>query len=127
MTGVFLDTTVLLGNVLKRSKQAESLFRDTSLVKYTNEYALKEVYRVLKFQFKFSEIHIGYAIDFIRETCIVLPLPRKEEFKGLNIRDRSDRPIVYSAMKYDLVLCIDDEKTYQDAKQYVKVRRISSD
>jgi len=127
MIKAFLDTSVLLGKVLKRSKSAERVFLDTTIEKYTNEYALKEMYRVLKNQFGFSEIHIGYAIDFIRQTCIILPLPRKEEFKKIGLRDKSDRPIVCSARKYGLILFIDDERTYQDAKKYVEVRRICKD
>ena len=127
MIKAFLDTSVLLGKVLKRSRSAEKVFQDPDIEKYTNEYALKELYRVLKYHFGFSEIHIGYAIDYIRETCIILPLPGKEEIKAIKLRDRSDRPIVHSARKYNLILYIDDEKTYQDAKKYVDVERVSKE
>ncbi|MEA3559134.1 MAG: hypothetical protein U9R75_07775 [Candidatus Thermoplasmatota archaeon] len=125
MNKVFLDTSVLLGKVLKLSRQAERVFTDPDIEKYTNEYALKEMYHVLKKNFKFSEIQISYAIDYVRQECIILPSPKKEEIQSIKIRDKADRPIVYSAKKYDLILYIDDEKTYQDSKKYAKVRRIS--
>lgn len=123
----FLDTSVLIGKVLKVSVSAEKVFNDPYIEKYTNEYALKELYHVLKSSFKFSEKNIGYAVDYIRENCVVLPAPKKEEFKKIKLQDRSDRPIVYSAYSHNLILFIDDEKTYQDANNYVKVRRICRD
>jgi predicted nucleic acid-binding protein len=123
----FLDTSVLIGKVLKISKNAEKVFNDSYIEKYTNECALKELYHVLKNSFNFSEENIGYAIDYIRETCIILPAPKKEEFKKIKLQDKSDRPIVYSAHSNNLILFIDDEKTYQDAKNYVEVRRICRD
>ena len=121
---VFLDTSVLIGKVLKISESAEKVFNDPYIEKYTNEYALKELYHVLKNSFNFSEKNIGYAIDYIRESCIVLPAPKKEEFKKIRLQDKSDRPIVFSAYTNNLVLFIDDERTYQDAKNYVEVRLI---
>ena len=123
----FLDTSVLIGKVLKISNSAEKVFNDPYIEKYTNEYALKELYHVLKNSFGFSEKHIGYAIDYIKENCNILPAPRKEEFKMIELQDKSDRPIVYSAYSHNLILFIDDEKTYQDAKKYVRVKRISKD
>ena len=123
----FLDTSVLIGKVLKISEDAEKVFNDPYIEKYTNEYALKELYHVPKNSFNFSETNIGYAIDYIRESCVVLPAPKKEEFKNIKLQDKSDRPIVYSAYSNNLVLFIDDERTYQDAKKYVNVRRICRD
>ena len=126
MIKAFLDTSVLLGKVLKRSKNAEKVFVNPNILKYTNEYAIKEIYHVLK-TLGFSEIHISYAIDYIREKCIILPAPKKEEFMSIKLRDKADRPIVYSAFKYGFILYIDDEKSYHDAKKYVEVKRINKD
>ena len=84
----------------------------------------KELYHVLKNEFQYSELEIGYAVDFIRANCIILPTPTNEEMETIKIRDKSDRPFVYSALKYGLTLYIDDEKTFEDAKKYVKVKRI---
>ena len=126
-TGVFLDTSVLVGRVLKRSQDAIDIFNDPDLMLYTNAHALKETYHVLKDDYGFSENEIGYAIEYIRERCIILPTPAKEEFKRLKLRDRSDAPLVCSAMKYDLVMIVDDMKTYKDAGKYCRVRIIFKD
>ena len=123
MIEAFLDTSVLLGKILNNSKKADEVFKNPNIKKYTNEYAIKEVYHVLK-KLGFSEIHISYAIDYIREKCIILPTPKKEEFLDIMLKDKADRPIVCSAKKYNLVLYIDDEKTYLDAKKYVEVERV---
>lgn len=123
----FLDTSVLLDKVLLLSKEADELFRDRDIERYTNEVALKELYHVLKKRFGYSEAEISYIIDYIRETCTVLPAPSKKDIQGIRIRDLSDRPFVFSAKKYGLILYIDDEMTFQDAKGSVEVRRIRKD
>ncbi len=120
---VFLDTSVLLNWILDRSMEAKRVMTGPFLLRYTNEYALKEVYWVLSDKREYSEQDIADIQEIIRNCCVVLSTPRKEEFRKIRIQDKSDRPIVYSAMKHDLVL-IDDERTFQDAKEYVKVRRI---
>ena len=112
---VFLDTSVIIGKVLGISKEADNIFNDGYIELYTNECVIKELYRVLKKQYHFSEAQIGYAIDFVRETCTVLPMPSKNEIKSIKIRDRSDRPIVLSAKKYALTLLIDDDDLIRDA------------
>ena len=48
---VFLDTSILIGGVIKRSKEAIKIFKDPEIEKYTNELALKELYHVLKDEF----------------------------------------------------------------------------
>jgi predicted nucleic acid-binding protein len=122
---VFLDTSILIGRVTKRSKETIKVFKDPELELYTNELALKELYHVLKDEFKFSDLEISYAIDYLRAKCIILSTPPKNEMKKIKLRDKSDRPFVCSALKYNLELYIDDFKTFQDAEKYVKVRRIS--
>ena len=126
MIRVLLDTSVLLGHILDLSKEASRVFNDGSIEKYTNEYALKEVYHVLKMN-SYSELEISYVIDYIREECIILPNPSKNEMKKVEIRDKSDRPFVCSAMKYDLILYIDDFKSFQDARKYVRVHQITKE
>ena len=123
----FLDTSVFLNWILKRSKEAEFVLSDRNIKKYTNKYVLKEIYWVLKINKEFSEESIARYIERINEKCIILPTPSKEEFGKIDITDKSDRPIVFSAMKHNLILLIDDERTYRDAKKYVKVRRIPKD
>ena len=127
MIRAFFDTSVILNKILKLSKEAEKVFSDPDINKYTNEYVLKELYHVLKKQFKFSEIQISYALEYVRNECTILPTPKKDDFTIVKIRDKADKPIVCSAYKHDLILYIDDEKTYQDAKKYVKVVRVTKD
>ena len=127
MIRAFIDTSVVLNKILKLSKEAEKVFSDPDINKYTNEYVLKELYHVLKKQFKFSEIQVSYALDYVRNECTILPTPEKNEFTKVKINDKADKPIVCSAIKHDLVLYIDDEQTYQDAKKYVQVVRIKKD
>jgi len=127
MIRAFLDTRVILNKILKLSKNAEKVFLDTNIRKYTNEYVLKELYHVLKKQFKFSEIQISYALEYVRNECTILPNPNKNEIIKIKNRDKADRPVVCSAYKYDLILYLDDEKTYQDAEKYVQLVRIYKD
>ena len=127
MIRAFFDTSVILNKILKLSKEAEKVLSDPDINKYTNEYVLKELYHVLKKQFKFSEIQISYALEYVRNECTFLPTPKKDDFTIVKVRDKADKPIVCSAYKHELILYIDDEKTYQDAKKYVKVVRITKD
>jgi predicted nucleic acid-binding protein len=127
MIRAFLDTSVLLDRVLMLSKEADHLFRDRDIERFTNEIALKELYHVLKKSFGYSEAEISYVIEYIRETCTVLPTPSKKEIQSIRVRDRSDRPFVLSAKKFGLILYIDDEMPYQDAQDIVEVRRVRKD
>ena len=124
MIKALLDTSVILGHLLDISKEATKIFNNRSIEKYTNEYALMEVYHVLKHK-DFSELEISYVIDYIRDECIILPKPSKSEMKTINLRDKPDRPFVCSAKKYNLVLYIDDLKSFQDAKKYVEVYKVT--
>ena len=112
---------------MKKSNLFETLFLDPNIERFTNEYALKEVYHTLKNIYHFSETEIGYALDYVREKCIILPTPKKEEFMPITIRDKSDKPIVFSAYKYGLILYTCDYKTAQDAKKYAQVKWIEQD
>ncbi|MCI0480850.1 MAG: hypothetical protein L0213_04595 [Candidatus Dadabacteria bacterium] len=124
MTEVFLDTGVLLGRVLGTLTGSEGIFNDNTLERYTNEYCLKEAYRVLRDAYGYSDVQIGYALEYIRSKCLILPTPSKEEFRKIDITDRSDRPVVFSAYKYGLVLYTTDERTYRDSKRYVTAKKI---
>jgi predicted nucleic acid-binding protein len=121
---VFLDTSVIIAAVTGTSTEAFRLVFTTSREAHTNEYALKEVYHVLRTVFKFKEELIAKVLDSIRERIIIHKDPPVKAFKKLDLRDKADRPIVYSAMELGCTLIIADEVTYQDAKKYVKVRRL---
>jgi predicted nucleic acid-binding protein len=127
MIRAFLDTSVLIDKVLSLSVEANEIFHDKGIEKYTNELALRELHHVLKKKFGYSEAEIAYVIEYIRETCTILPAPSKEEINSIKIRDRSDRPFVLSAKKHGLVLYIDDELTFRDAQDIVTVKRIRKD
>jgi len=127
MIKAFLDTSVILGKILGYSKDAETLFSDPDVETYTNDYVLKELYHVLKRQHGFSEMQISYVFEYIRKESTVLPSPSKEELSTIKLKDNADRPIVLSAYKHGLVLYIDDEVTYNDAKRYVTVVRVGKD
>lgn len=125
MVKVFLDTSVILDKVLDLSTEASKLFDDKDLELHTNEYVLKEIYHVLKKKFNFTDNQIGYVINFVRDTCIIHPMPRKEELRSIKLSDKADRPIVLTAKKHGLILYIDDERTYRDASVYVDVVKIN--
>jgi predicted nucleic acid-binding protein len=121
---VFLDTSVIIAAVIGTSAEAFRLVFTSSCESHSNEYALKEVYHVLRKGFGFKEEFIAQVLDSIREKIIVHKDPPVKAFKKLKLRDKADRPIVYSAMNFNCTLIIADEVTYQDAKRYVKVRRL---
>jgi predicted nucleic acid-binding protein len=120
---VFLDTSVIIAAVTGTSAEAFELVFTSSSEAHTNEYVLKEVYHVLK-DLGFKEELIARVLDSIKEKLIIHKDPPVNAFKKLNMRDKSDRPIVCSAMILGCTLIIADEVTYQDAKKYVKVRRL---
>ena len=47
-------------------------------------------------------------MEFLRCKMEIVKTPSKEEFKMINSKDKSDRPIIFSAKKYDCVLITDD-------------------
>jgi predicted nucleic acid-binding protein len=121
---VFLDTSVIVAAVTGTSADAFQLLFTPNCESHTNEYVLKEVYHVLRKAFRRHEEDVAKILDIVREKVKVHKDPPVKAFKKLKLRDRSDRPIVYSAMILGCTLIIADEVTYQDAKRYVKVRRL---
>jgi len=79
---------------------------------------------VLKKSFDFSEDEINYAMEDIYLKIEILPNPNINEYKKIKIRDRSDRPIVCAAQKYNCRLLIRDFVTYQDSKDIIDVEYI---
>ncbi len=121
---VFLDTSVIIAAITGTSAEAFRLVFTASSEAHTNEYALKEVYHVLGKVFGFKEELIARVLDNLRDRIIIHKDPPVKAFKKLILRDKADRPIVCSAMNLGCTLIIADEVTYQDAKRYVKVRRL---
>jgi len=124
MTKYLLDTSVIIAGLTGTSKRSKRYYDDNTIKKCTIEYVIKEVYHVLKNSFHFSEDEINYAMEDIYIKIEILPNPNVNEYKKINIRDRSDRPIVCAAIKNDCRLLIRDFKTYQDSKDLVDVEYI---
>jgi predicted nucleic acid-binding protein len=118
---LFLDTTVIVSAVTKRNVASYNLLLNYEGELYINEYVLKECVRVLK-ELGYSDELVSRALEYVKTRCEVLPAPNKREFVKIAISDKSDKPIVCSAMKKGCVLVIDDEETYIDAKKYVETK-----
>lgn len=119
---IFIDTRILIEALTKTNKFSEFIFWLKGTEKYTNEYALKETRRVLKEKYKYTVSEINKFIEVIRENCKVLPAPAKEEFSKIIARDKSDRPIIYSAKREKCVLIMRNKFVLRDAKKYVETR-----
>ncbi len=89
--------------------------------KFTNEYAVKEYRHVLAKQGSLPH-DTENALAEIRKNVKILPSPQKHEFEKIVITDKSDRPIVCSAMKANCILVTNDRRTYREAQKYVAVK-----
>jgi predicted nucleic acid-binding protein len=116
----FLDTSIIISAITGRSLKCIEILENKSFRLFTNEYAIKEVRRILKDVFKFTLKEINENVEYIESKCIILAKPTKNDIKNIKITDKSDTPIVYSALKMKIPLIIDDQQTYLDAKKYVK-------
>ena len=123
MPRLFLDSTVIISAITARNPAAVYLLMDDDFERYTNEYVIKETRRILQKAFDFSIRDVNDSIDLVRRQCIVLPLPNKEEYKKLEIKDASDKPIVLSAIKKRCILVTEDYILLENAKKYVKAKR----
>ncbi len=117
----FLDTNVFLNAFFHSSSPDNSLVTSIHLTKLTNEYVLKEVRRVA--------IHAGLKqaetesiISLIKRFTTVVPTPLAHEFKKMVLTDKSDKPIVCSALKHGCTLVTNDSRTYSEAKKYVATK-----
>ena len=119
-TDFFLDTTIIISAITGRNLKCVEIFQNRNFKLFTNEYAIKEVKRILSDVFKFTPQEINENVDYIENKCVILPKPTKNDFKNIKISDKSDKPIVASAIKLNIPLIIDDHITYHDAKKYVK-------
>ena len=123
MTRIFLDTSVIVSGLTSRNPDATILLLDDEFKRFTNEYVIKELRRVLQDYFEFSLEEVNEAIDLVREKCIVRHIPTKNELNKIKIKDKSDRPIVFSAMKNDCILVTEDGLLHKQAKKYVRTAR----
>jgi len=119
MTRLFLDTTVVISSITARNPASVILVSEKRYELVVDEYVIKETRRVLSDEFEFSDQDVNRSIDFIRENMTVVPMPSKNEFKKLNMKDKSDRPIVCSAKRNNCILVTEDGLLHTQAKKYV--------
>ncbi|MCX9014060.1 MAG: PIN domain-containing protein [Candidatus Methanoperedens sp.] len=123
MIKLFLDTNVLLNSLL-RDRRAHisslSILLQNNIQLVTNEYVIKETRKILEDIYSFDKADINQIIEFLRAKIEIVKTPSREEFKTINSSDKSDRPIIFSAKKYDCVLITDDAPTKKDAGKYIQ-------
>ena len=118
---LFLDTNILTVACLYPQTVEERLVFHTDLNKMTNEYAIKEFRRIM-LDHGFSNYDIENCLFQIKQKVTVVPTPNSQKFKQVKISDKSDKPLVYSAMDSDCVFITNDRKTYIEAKSYVETK-----
>lgn len=117
---LFLDTNVLVAGSFTLQPDHELMFHHPA-EKLTNEYVVKEYRRVLAKQGVLPH-DTENALEQIRRHVKILPTPQKHEFEKITLTDKTDRPIVCSAMKANATLVTNDRRTYREAKNYVQVK-----
>jgi predicted nucleic acid-binding protein len=120
----FLDTSIILEAVLGHSIKALSVVFESSCPAHTIEYVLKEVHFVLRDRYGYSEFEIARVLERLRERLVVHKNPPSKAFRKLDIRDKSDKPIVYAARCHGCILLINDQETMEDAQIYVEARKL---
>ena len=121
---LFLDTSIIVAAILIPDGPARKLVFSSGLELHTIEYVLKETRHVLGKRYRVPEPRIADAFLQVRSRVVVHRTPPANRFKKLDIRDKSDKPIVYAARSLGCILVIDDERTYRDALKYVEAVRL---
>lgn len=122
MIKFFVDTNILLSSLIPDRKEhiyCASVLLQNNIPLLTNEYVIKEFRRTLEEVYSFDQDDINQFIEFISIKLEIVKTPSKEEFKTINSKDKSDRPIIFSAKKHGCVLITDDIPTKKDAEKYV--------
>lgn len=119
----FLDTNVLVsGTALPALVPPAARILESDLCeKFTNEYALKEMRRVLGERFGIPPRTVDETLDFIRRKVNVVPTPHVNSFSKFDVVDRSDRPIACSAAQLSAILVTEDRLLRREAARYVLV------
>jgi len=113
-----LDTSAIVDGIV-RGGYAKRLLRDFTKEKLTIEYVIKEVRRVLRERFGFSQEEINEQISALKAALRVLPTPSVARFRKFNLSDKSDRPIVCSAADENCILVTTEKRLYREARKYV--------
>ncbi|HID27926.1 MAG TPA: PIN domain-containing protein [Methanosarcinales archaeon] len=101
MIKFFLDTNILLSIIFPKRighKYSRAILRQKKIPLYTNEYVLKEVRRALYKEYKYTTEKINKIVECFRETITIIKNPSKAELRTIQVKDKSDRPIIKSAM-----------------------------
>lgn len=117
---LFFDTTVLVAGSFALQPDHELVFNYLA-DKFTNEYAVKEFRHVFAKQGALPH-DTENALAEIRKNVKILPAPQKNEFEKISLTDKSDRPIVCSAINAKCTLVTNDRRTYREAQKYVTVK-----
>lgn len=119
MPRLFLDTNIFVLALTVQDADCLNLLQQGGLEKVTNLDVTKELYRVLKKRFGYSEARLGEVMDFVRTTCRVAPRVPPKPFAGL--RDANDRFILNAALRDSCdYLVTEDRKLRHDAQRYIK-------
>ncbi len=122
MIKLFLDTNIILSSLIPdRTAHISclSILLQNNIPLLTNEYVIKEVRKILEEVYSFNQEDINQFMEFLRTKLEIVKTPSKEEFKTINSKDKSDKPIIFSAKKHRCVLITDDAPTKKDAEKYV--------
>jgi predicted nucleic acid-binding protein len=122
---LFLDTSVIIDAFVGTSEDAFRLLFESKESLHTIDYVMKEIYHVMRNKYNYSEVQVNRVRDAIRTRVTIHKNPPVKALCKLDIRDSSDKPIVYAARSLGCILVLSDEVTRTDAQKYVKVRRLA--
>lgn len=119
---LFLDTTVLFSGLSFQYGISHKILLEHRTQKYTNEFAIKELRKILKEKSHADETAINYSVDIIKEACLIVADPSREETSRVELTDKADKPIVCSAMKLNCILITEDRRLRKEAAKYVETK-----
>ncbi|MBU4374212.1 MAG: PIN domain-containing protein [Euryarchaeota archaeon] len=118
----FIDTTVAISALTGRNTDAwillESGKREVVSL-FVNEFVIKEMRRTLD-ELQISQENINYAVNYIKECCVVRKNVPKTEFTKYRIRDKNDIPVLAGASHESAVLVTEDSVLKEDAEKYIE-------
>ena len=120
---LFLDTSVLVSIISERTEEAQSLWKSHSGELVVNEYVMKELRRILQTRLGNNDYVVNLTVERVERRCTVVPDPSNNEFRKIRITDKSDRPIVCSALQHECVLVTEDRLLLKEAPRYVRAMR----
>ena len=120
MLRLFIDTNVIISSILPQKEDniyPLAILLQNRIPLVTNQYVIKELRRFL--QNFVDTIEMQRLIDFVLTKFEVQKTPSKAELKKIKCTDRSDSPIICSALKAKCILVTEDFITRKDASEYV--------